>query len=272
MNRRHFITQTAAVAAAPLLVSGKAAGLIDCNIHLGPHPHRRLPEIHDDFLSQRGITEAWTGSFEALLHRDLAEVNARLVKQCAATSSRLRPVGSVNPRLPAWQDDFKRCVELHGMKVIRLYPNHHDYRLTDEVFIKLLEMSTQRKLLIQIVAQLEDQRTQTPLMPLPPVDLKPLGDVMKNQPEACVMVLNANATMITTALRGCPQIWLDIAMIEGVGGVENALKTWPQDKLCFGSHAPFFYWESASLKMQESVLTEAQSHSLNYSNAAALLG
>lgn len=270
MNRRLFMAQTAVLAAAPLLAAEKAAGLIDCNLHIGAHPVRALPEIDEAFLSKRGITEAWAGSFEALLHRDMATVNARLVKRCTA-SSLLRAVGSVNPKLPAWEDDLKRCVEQHGMKVIRLHPNHHDYTLTEEVFLKLLEAATTQKLLVQIVAQMEDQRTQSPVMKLPPVDLKPLNAVMKKLPEARVMVLNANASMITTALRGCTNVWLDIAMIEGVGGVENTLKGWPLDKLCFGSHAPFFYWESAGLKMQESVLTDEQAHAIQAGNARALI-
>ena len=270
MKRRLFMTQAAALAATPFIAAEETTGVIDCNLHLGAHPVRLLPEIDEAFLIKRGITEAWAGSFEALLHRDMAAVNTRLVKRCTA-SRLLRAVGSVNPKLPAWEDDLKRCLEQHGMKVIRLYPNHHDYTLTNDLFLKLLEAATTHKLLVQIVAQMEDQRTQSPVMKLPPVDLKPLNAVMTKLPEARVMVLNANASMITTALRGCTNVWIDIAMIEGVGGVENILKGWPLDKLCFGSHAPFFYWESAGLKMQESVLTDEQTHSIRAGNARALL-
>ena len=60
-------------------------------------------------------------------------------------------------------------------------------------------------------------------------------------------------------------------MIEGVGGVENLLKSWPAEKLCFGSHAPFFYWESSALKLQESVLTAEQLVAVQRDNALALL-
>ncbi|MES2595683.1 MAG: metal-dependent hydrolase [Verrucomicrobiota bacterium] len=271
MNRRLFLTQAAAVSAAPLLAAAeKSSALIDCNLHLGPHPTRALPEIDEAFLTKRDISEAWAGSFEALLHRDIGAVNERLVKRCAA-SSRLHPVGSVNPRLPAWQSDLRICAEKHRMPMIRLYPNHHGYTLADDVFLRLLDEATKLKLCVQIVAQLEDQRSQSPLMQVPPVDLKPLAEAMKQVPDARVMVLNANASMITTALRGCTKVWVDIAMIEGVGGVENLLSTWPADKVCFGSHAPFFYWESASLKMQESVLKVDELSGIRSGNARSLL-
>ena len=63
---------------------------------------------------------------------------------------------------------------------------------------------------------------------------------MKEINAARVMVLNANAAMVIKHLQDCPNVWLDFAMIEGVGGVENLLKIWPLDRLVFGSFAPVF--------------------------------
>jgi hypothetical protein len=85
------------------------------------------------------------------------------------------------------------------------------------------------------------------------------------------MLLNANATMVMKHLQDCPNVWLDFAMIEGVGGVENLMKAWPQERLVFGSFAPVFYWESAKLKMQESALSKAQMQAVQCDNASALL-
>lgn len=270
MNRRHFLGHTAAIAAAPLLAAEKQTGIIDCNVHVGPHPNRKLLEIDSEFLTKRGIDQAWVGSFEALLHRDMAAVNKRLADACKK-EARLLPAGSVHLLLPAWKDDFKRCVEAHGMKILRLHPNHHGYTLDDPRFTELLELASARQVLVQIVAQLEDQRTQHPLTQVSPVDLKPLPEALKRVPKARVMILNANAAIVTKTLQGSTNLWLDMAMIEGVGGVENLLKSWPSEKLCFGSHAPFFYWESSELKLRESVLTAEQLVAVQRDNALALL-
>ncbi|MEZ0275150.1 MAG: metal-dependent hydrolase, partial [Roseimicrobium sp.] len=102
------------------------------------------------------------------------------------------------------------------------------------------------------------------------VNLKPLPAALKQVPGARVMVLNANRAMSMTALQGCP-VWLDFAMLEGVGGVENLLRDWPLDKLVFGSHAPLFYWESAKLKLQESDLSDKQLAAITHENAARCL-
>jgi uncharacterized protein len=281
MNRRAFIANTA-LAGLPVLAGQSNAAessnpprdgsptksrLIDTNVYLGQWPFRTLPDDLVSRLTERGVIEAWAGSFDAIFHRDLTRVNATLSAKCKGI---LKPVGSIHPKLPDWRDDLRRCVEQHGMKAIRLHPSHHGYTLDDPAFIELMEAVTAQKLLIQVVAQMEDERTQHPLVQVKPVDFKPLPALLKRLPEARVMVLNANRAMSMTALAGS-NVWLDLAMLEGVGGVENLLKDWPLDRVVFGSYAPVFYWESAKLKLQESELSEQQLAAITHGNAASLM-
>lgn len=275
MNRRNFLLRSSAMLAASALHAAEETKLIDCHVYLGSNPFRQLEsENAEEFahrLMKRGVTEAWTGAFEGLLRRDVAEVNRQLVQRCRDHPI-LRPCGSINLALPAWQDDVRRCAEDHGMRVIRLHPNYHGYTLEATVFRELLDLATKHRLLIQLVAQMEDERTQHPQVRAAPVDLKPLSGIMKEMKQARVMLLNANAAMVLKHLQDCPNVWLDFAMIEGVGGVENLLKSWPVARLVFGSFAPVFYWESAHLKMQESALDEGQAQTIQSLNAAALVG
>ena len=83
------------------------------------------------------------------------------------------------------------------------------------------------------------------------------------------MVLNANASHILTGLRGKKAV-IDTAFIEGVGGIENLLKSWPQEQFVFGSHSPWFYWEANGLKLQESELSAEQAAAINSRNALAM--
>ena len=82
----------------------------DTNVHIGSWPFRRPPwfETADIVKKLRSvqITEAWAGSFEGLLHKDLAGVNARLAAECQRHPGFLIPFGSVNPRQP----DFGRKI------------------------------------------------------------------------------------------------------------------------------------------------------------------
>jgi predicted TIM-barrel fold metal-dependent hydrolase len=254
-------------------IAPPAAGsqFIDVNVSLSHWPFRRLAADETPALAERlrknGVTQAWCGSFDGILHRDIASVNHRLAEECAQHGpGLLRPVGSINPTLPDWRHDLAQCVKVHGMKAIRLHPNYHSYTLDDPAFLELLAAATKEGLFIQIAAQIEDQRTQSPLVKMAPVDLKPLSAALEKVPQARIMVLNASRVMSMTALRGLP-VWIDIAMLESVGGIENLLKDWPVDKIVFGSHAPFFYWEAARLKLQESELSPAQLAAITHGNA-----
>ena len=59
--------------------------MIDTNVSLFRWPYRRLigddPEELVTRLRARGVTQAWAGSFEALLCRDMAGVNLRLARR-----------------------------------------------------------------------------------------------------------------------------------------------------------------------------------------------
>lgn len=278
MNRRDFLlrsTSTAVLAVAHVSAAEEMKKLTDCHVYLGSHPFREL-EAEDagafaDLLQKRGVTEAWTGAFEGLLRRDVTSVNRDLAETCRKHTV-FRPCGTINLAVPDWQGDVKRCAEEHGMRVIRLHPNYHGYALADGSFKELLALSVKHRLLVQLVAQMEDERTQHPQVQVAPVDLKPLPALMQEMKEARVMLLNTNAAMIMRHLQECPNVWLDFAMIEGVGGVEGLLKTWPQERLVFGSYAPVFYWESARLKMQESAISGMQAQALEWRNATMAMG
>ena len=273
MNRRNFLLTSSAALAASSLHAADQAKLTDCHVYLGSNPFRKLgAENRDEFiqaLGKRGVTDAWAGSFEGLLRRDVAAVNLSLARACQGTM--LRPCGTINLSLPDWQDDVKRCAEDHGMRIIRLHPNYHAYDLKTPAFRDLLALSVKHRLLVQLVVQMEDERTQNPQVRVAPVDLQPLPGILQEMKDARVMLLNANAAMLLRHVQNCPNLWLDFAMIEGVGGVENLLKTCPQDRLVFASFAPVFYWESARLKMQESALSSVQASAVQWQNAAALL-
>ena len=286
MDRREFLAAagsaaTALLASTPRLSAAEPppppAALLDTNVTLGRWPFRRLPL--DDApalvakLREQGVTEAWAGSFDALLHKDLSAVNTRLADECRASGEVLVPFGAINPLLPDWEEDLRRCAEVHRMRGIRLHPNYHGYALSDPPFAPLLDAATARGLLVQISVIMEDERTLHPLVNVPATDTAPLAALLHERPAARVQLLNAFRT-----LRGKPLVDLaaagarfEIAMLEGVEGITKLLAQIEVDRLCFGSHAPFFYFESAALKLKESVLTAAQLRAISADNARRFL-
>src|SRR3954451_16931271 len=136
--------------------------MIDTNVWLGHWPFRRLPAEDARTLAGRlrqgQVEQAWVGSLEGLFHRDIAAVNSRLAEECRkADRARLVPFGTVNPTLPDWEEDLRRCHEEHRFRGIRPSPSFHGYRLNDPPFERLLTLAAGRGLLVQIVVTLDDQ-------------------------------------------------------------------------------------------------------------------
>jgi predicted TIM-barrel fold metal-dependent hydrolase len=250
--------------------------MIDVNVSLSRWPFRRLPDDEPEALVRRlrrlGVTEAWAGSFDALLHRDLASVNERLAAVCRDHGAGLlRAFGAINPLLPDWREDIRRCSELHRMTGIRLHPNYHGYALDHPAFAELLDQAAKRGLIVQIALKMEDERTLHPLLKgLPTTDPAPLQTLPGNLRRPPIVLLNALGQLRREALERllAPEgIWVDIAMLEGAAGLERVIKEVGADRLLFGSHAPFFYAESAHLKLKESLLKPEDAQAIRQENA-----
>lgn len=252
---------------------------IDTNTYLGDWPFRNLPGAGVEALlatfSHYGVDQAWTGSFDGLLHKDLASVNARLADACAAhDNSILLPFGSVNPALPQWEDDLRRCAEDHGMRGIRLHPAYHGYTLDDTRFQALLEAAAEHRLIVQLAVTMEDERMMHPLARVEHVDVAPLTAAVEPIPALRLVLLNAFRAVRGKALDSLVatgKITFDIAWIEGIEGIRTLSSQVPLEKLVFGSYAPYFYFESSLLKLKESALNDSELALVQGGNAEQVL-
>jgi predicted TIM-barrel fold metal-dependent hydrolase len=252
---------------------------VDVNVHLSRWPFRRLPLDQTPALVRQlrslGVKQAWAGSFDALLHRDVAAVNARLAEECREHGDgMLIPFGTVSPKLPDWEEDLRRCREVHHMPGVRLYPNYHGYKLDDPLFARLLDLVVNARLLVQIAVSMEDERTQHPLVRVSPVDCAPMVELLAKLPAARVMLLNAvrgPRAGPASLLARTPQVSFDIATLETAGGVATLLGHVPAERIVFGTHAPYNYPEAAVLKMTESALDTDVARKISSGNASRLL-
>lgn len=287
--RRRFLNRALAGAAASMLPRVATAQdgapdsplrpwkVIDTNVSLFRWPFRRLPFDEADALVEKlrslQIAQAWAGSYEGLFGRDMDEVNRRLAEACRDSGPEmLVPFGSINPELPDWEEDLRRCQEEHGMRGIRLHPNYHGYSLDNPHFVRLLAVAAERGLLVQLAAAMEDPRTQHSKARVPDVDLAPLPEAMKTIANAKVIVLNYRPhEEIFARLADVPGISFDIARVEDTHGVARLLDRVGPKRVVFGTHAPFLIYESALIKVYESDLEEDATRAVSAHNAAQLL-
>lgn len=256
-----------------------AGPIVDTHVYLFQWPFRRIPNDTTSelvrHLRSRGVVQAWAGSFEGVFHRDVGGVNTRLAEECQRVSDGfLVPFGTVNPKLPDWEEDLRRCHEDLRMPGIRLHPNYHGYALDDPDFARLLDLASRRGMIVQLAAWMEDERHQSPLMPVPTVNLAPLGKLIDGLPDLRIVVLNGYRVPRTASLASLvnsKHAYFDIALLETLAALARMLEEVSVDRILFGSYSPMFYFESTLLKLPESAVYGAPARQILEKNARRLL-
>ncbi len=253
--------------------------MIDVNVNLSRWPFRRVPCDEPPRLVEKlrrgGVQQAWTGTLDGLFHRDVAAANARLADECRRYGPGLLvPFGCVNPMLPDWREDVRRCRHEHRMPGIRLHPNFHGYRLEDAAFADVVKEAARQGLIVQLALRMDDIRVQHPLIKVPDLDPAPLVKLLPTLPQVPLVILNSYRAAGPGPIRQLAVrsgVYFDCAMWDGVGSVAALVEAVSAERALFGSHLPLYPLESSLLKLRESELTAAQSDAVCRENARRLL-
>src|SRR5262249_1992918 len=180
---------------APDVNSSRAPGIIDTNVNLFDWPFRALKYRDTKALvaklKRHRVIKAWAGSFEALLSKDMDGVNTRLAAECREHGAGfLVPFGSVNLAWPDWEEDVRRCHEVHKMPGLRIYPGYQPFDLDHPHLERLVQMTWERGLILQVVFGMEDPRVYHPIINVGPVTFAPLGQAVARTPNAKVQLLH----------------------------------------------------------------------------------
>jgi uncharacterized protein len=285
VTRRRFLKQTFAATAACGLAQHSFASntrpqsITDTHVYLGHWPHQQLPS--DDpaklvaDLRRNGVTKAWVGSFDGLFHKDVAGVNQRLAEACSRVGDgMLIPFSTINPTLPDWEDDIRRCQASFHMPGIRLHPNYHGYTLDDPRFARLLELATSRGLVVQLVAGKETERRRLLNVRIPQVDIRPLGAKTAAFQKLRLVVANANcATDDGAMLELLPlkSVYFDFGRAENANDVRLLVEKASPDRVVFGSGTPLQNIEPGLTKFHKAQLTNDNQQAIATKNANRLI-
>ena len=254
--------------------------IIDCNANLGEWPFRRMeyhtPEALLERLGRVGIERAWVTSLDAVVLKNVAAANEPLAESVAEHDA-LTPIGTVNPSWPEWERDIAACADL-GMPGVRVNPNYQSWMLTDPIFGELLTAADDLGLLVEIAVRMTDERHHHPLMMVPPAVLGGILDLCAAHPDTPILIANGNigeASSITRDAGGDlpSNLYFEISHFESVGGVQKAADSIGIEHLLFGTHAPYYYPESTTLKVfKECDFPADELEALTHGNAEGLVG
>src|SRR4030095_6558246 len=230
---RHPLAAQSAGRNVAVRTSSKAPGIIDTNVNLFDWPFRALKYRDTKALvaklKKHRIIEAWAGSFEALLSKDMSGVNARLAAECRKHGPDfLIPFGSVNLAWPDWEEDVRRCHEVHKMPGLRIYPGYQPFDLDHPGMESLVRMTSERRLILQVVFGMEDPRVYHPIINVGPVSFGPLLRAVQSTPNAKVQLLHFAEPSRGDALSQFmtkPNTFIDILRLDGNGATGRRLGT-----------------------------------------------
>ena len=283
-SRRQFLKRTVAATAACGLAQLSAANgrrsqpISDTHVYLGHWPHRQLPG--EDLASlvaelrRNEISQAWVGSFDGLFHKDLAGVNQRLAETCKRVDEgMLIPFGTINPTLPEWEDDVRRCHVAHHMPGVRLHPSYHGYTLEDPRFARLLGLAAVRGLIVQLVTWMEAERHLLLNPREPEVDVRPLTKKIAPLPRLRIILANYYHTSQDESMRTLlknEQIYVDFARASDPKEIKQLIDQLPE-RVILGSCAPLHYAKDPMSKLNGLRLTSDIHLKIARANATALL-
>lgn len=286
VSRRNFLKCTIGTTAACGLAQFGSANdktptesITDTHVYIGHWPHQQLlsedPQKLVAELRRTGVSQAWTGSFDGLFHKDIASVNQRLADTCARIGDgMLIPFGTINPTLPDWEDDIRRCHETFHMPGIRLHPNYHGYTLDDPRFAKLLELAAARHLIVQLVTWIESERHLLLNPHQPEVDVKPLAVTIAQLPRLRVIVTNCDHIFQGEPIRPLlknERIRFDFARARDASAIMQLIDKTSPERVVFGSCAPLHSVEAQASKLNGMKSSREVRRKIGSENATALL-
>ena len=238
--------------------------IVDVAAFVGAYPFRELPATSPDALLRQmdglAIAEAWVGHLPSFLYRDPAPGNASLEKMLAGHADRLRPVPTIHPGLPNWEDDLVAAKE-SGAPAVRAYPNYQSLAPAGLEMTALVETAASLGVPVLLTVKFEDVRQRHPLDgggDLPPAAVRALA---RCDPNVKLLVTYADRGFIEEVHFGLTEseaagvLW-DISWIWGppLHDLRALVGTIGAQRFAYGSGVPLRIAESTPAKLDLSEL------------------
>jgi len=255
--------------------------MIDVNAYLGHFAFRQLR--HNTaaallkLMDRSGIDRAIVSSASAITYRNPQAGNEEVHAEVGLRHRRLIPFAVINPTYVGWQDDLKICHEDFGMRGLRLYPQWHNYRLSDRCCHDLVNAAAKRKMLVSIPIRAEDNRQRHWLVDIPDLPLEDIVAVVKACPRAKFVLLSGTGFTGSPLGRkdnGLPSnYYIGISRMSAVLANEagQLIANLGAQHVVFGTGMPFHYPDPALTKFKVLEATDKDKEKIGWQNAAKLL-
>ena len=171
--------------------------LIDVNTFVGHWPFYNLPyNTCSDLLESMnkfGVDLAVVTNINGIFYKNTQSANEELYNELKSKRSfrnRLIPFAVINPTYPDWKYDFEICYRKLGMMGVRIYPQYHDYNITDSRCVELVKMARDRDIPVAITLRIVDKRQRSWLDIDGGLSWMDIASLVKKVPDAKYMFMN----------------------------------------------------------------------------------
>ena len=253
--------------------------VLDTAAFIGPYPFRALPActVGDllEGMDRADIERAWVGHLPSFLYRDPAPGNRELLAALAPFRDRLRPVPTVHPGMPRWEDDLERAVN-EGAPAVRLYPTWQGIDPAGGEMRVVAAAAASLGLPLLLTVRFEDGRQRHSLDTAPELPAAAIRRLVGADPAVRLLVSHADRSFIDEVHFGlrpaeAARILWDIAWIWGPpeDHLQLLLETMGAERFCVGTGFPLRLLEGPGAKLDLLQLSEADRRRVSLENAAA---
>jgi len=241
--------------------------LIDINANIGHWPFIRTECKTCGALLERmnhfGVDMSVISNMNGIFYKNSQPANEEMHKELMSDRrfrNRFIPFAVINPSYAGWKDDLEICRSKFGVKGIRLYPQYHDYELSDPSCIELVKTARDYGLTVAFTLRMVDSRCRSWLDLPKEWGLKDVNPIIKEVPDAKYFILNiANGISLMTeeaeAFSGS-NIVFDTSG-RNISNMADQVKKFGKDKFAFGTHSPILDYLTGLLRIESLRPSEA---------------
>jgi len=250
--------------------------IIDFNAYLGHWLFRRLPARSAaelvDLMDKVGIDVAVVSSLNSTLYADPQDGNFELLEDIKNYGRRFVPLAVLNPKYPGWEDDLEDCIG-NGFKGLRLYPQYHNYMLTDDECLNLISKASDMKLTVSIPIRLRDGRGRHWMDSARDVAIQEVEQLAAKLPNSRIVLLESR-DVVSTALVKYGNVYFEMSRMASIigGEIKSLIQLVGASRVVFGSGVPLKYISPALLKIRLLKENEEVKERILWRNASDLLG
>ncbi len=226
--------------------------IIDVNAGFGFWPIQRFSfstlSALDGEYERLGVEEVWLSAVESILYPEPETYDQRLLS-AASEYPRFRVVKTINPLLANWEARLRDAHSSGILRAVKLFPNYHGAPLALPAVKNLCAVAAQLRLPVLIQMRVNDERNQPSCLQMSAVQAGEIVALAQEAPETLFIALAPYHSDLKILATGSANLLADISFMDYSNAVGAASRLFPQERLVFGSHAPWLLPQAAVMKL-----------------------